>query len=403
MKHITGLKKELILMGNLRSRQLRKLPLAVLAYLQGTFKNEKLTKFGDKYIVNTFMPPFPSPAFEQFIKNTVAAYNHNLFPYSTYVGITNKCGFNCWHCSKAYRKGNDLSMKDWAGIMGKLQELGVSMIGYTGGEPLYRNDLEEIVTAVGPTATTILFTTGDGFTLERAKKLKESGLFYVAISLDHYEKNKHNELRGSERAFDVALTAIKNSLDAGFYTAVQLAARKDFLNKNDMDKYVEFARALGVQEIRIIEPMPTGALINKEQDVFLSEAEREFIKSYHIEINKDKNLPKIASFAYLEDKNLYGCGAGTQHLYIDNAGNLCPCDFTPLSFGNVVTDGFNTVYSRIRNYFDTPQNKCFVLNNMDKIKSGFTSELPIKYEKSMEICKACVKEGLPEFYRKLGW
>jgi len=403
MKHITGAKKDLILIGNLKSRNLRKFSVKNLWYLLRTFKNEKLTKINNRYVLNTFLPPFPSPSFEQFIKNTLAAKSRNIFPYSGYVALTGRCSFSCWHCSRAFRAKEELSKEDWIDVMRKLQALGISIIGYTGGEPLFRNDLEEIINSVTPSATTILFTTGEGLTSARAAELKRSGLFYVAVSLDHYKKDEHNRLRGSEKAFDTAVDAIKTSLAAGFYTAVQLAVRKDFLNKRDMDRYVEFVRSLGIHEIRIIEPMPTGILIEKNADVFLTDSERELIKEYHIKVNQDKNLPKIASFAYLEDDSLYGCGAGTQHLYIDSSGNLCPCDFTPLSFGNVIREGFDEAYSRLRKYFVAPQSKCFVLNNMEIIKSEFKGKLPLDCDGAIEVCGRCAKTDVPEFYRKLGW
>ena len=403
MKHITGLKKDLILVKNMKNKDLRRLPLNASWYLLRTFKNEKLTRIGGKHVINTFMPPFPSIAFDQLIKSTVAVYYGKVIPYSTYVALTNKCGFNCWHCSKAYRQGEELGKEAWIQIMKDLQGIGVSVIGFTGGEPLLRRDLEDILKSIDNRSTTILFTSGDGLTDERAKSLKDAGLSYIAISLDHYDKVKHNELRGSNRAFDVAVQAIENSLKNGFYTAVQLTVRKDFLNRKDMDKYIECVNYLGAQEIRITEPMPTGRLITEKTDIFLDESERELLKNYHIAANKNGNLPKVAAFAYIEDKDFYGCGAGIQHLYIDAFGNLCPCDFTPLSFGNVHEEGFDVVYQRLRQQFNRPRDKCFILDNMDKIRSCFESDLPLGYEESVQVCKVCSKGDLPKFYRKLGW
>jgi len=403
MKHITGLKKDLILVKNMKNKDLRRLPLNSSWYLLRTFKNEKLTKIGGKYVINTFMPPFPSIAFDQLIKSTAAVYYNKVIPYSTYVSLTNKCGFNCWHCSKAYRQGEELRKEAWIQIMKDLQGIGVSVIGFTGGEPLLRRDLEDIIKSIDSRSITILFTSGDGLTDEKAKSLKDAGLFYIAISLDHYDKVKHNKLRGSDRAFDVAVQAIENSLKNGFYTALQLTVRKDFLNRKDMDKYIEFVNYLGAQEIRITEPMPTGRLIKEKADIFLDKSEHELLKNYHIEANKNKNLPKIAAFAYIEDEDFYGCGAGIQHLYIDAFGNLCPCDFTPLSFGNVHEQGFAVVYQRLRQQFNRPRDKCFVLDNMDKIRSCFESDLPLEYEESVEVCQVCSEGNLPKFYKKLGW
>lgn len=403
MRNITGLKKELILMANIKNRELRKLPLRVSWYLQRTFKNEKLTLLDGKYIVNTFIPPFPSRAFDRLIKNTADVYRRILSPYSAYIALTDRCGFKCWHCSKSYRQGKEVNRDKWVEIINKLQEIGISVIGFTGGEPLYREDLEEIIKSVDDRSTTILFTSGDGLTDERARSLKQAGLYYITVSLDDYDRIRHNQLRGSDKAFEIAVEAVKNSLNNGFYTAVQLTVRKNFLNQKDMDRYIEFVKNLGAQEIRIIEPMPTGRLIKEGKGIFLDNLEREFLKGYHRRINKNKTMPKIASFMYIEDKNLYGCGAGIQHIYIDAFGNLSPCDFTPLSFGNLQEEDFDIPYRKLREEFSRPRDKCFVLDNMGQIRSAFKDNLPLPYEESKKVCKVCSKGVLPEFYRRLGW
>lgn len=403
MKNITGWKKELILMTNIKNKELRKLPLKVSWYLQRTFKNEKLTSLGGKYVINTFIPPFPSRAFDRLIKNTADVYRRILSPYSAYIALTDRCGFKCWHCSKSYRQGEEINKDKWAAIINKLQEIGISVIGFTGGEPLYREDLEEIIKSVDDRSAAILFTSGDGLTDERAKRLKEAGLCYITVSLDDYDRLRHNQLRGSQRAFEVAVEAVKNSLSNGFYTAVQMTVRRDFLNKKDMDRYIEFVRNLGAQEIRIIEPMPTGRLIKEGETVFLREPEREFLREYHRRTNKNKDTPKITSFMYIEDKRLYGCGAGIQHVYIDAFGNLSPCDFTPLSFGNLQEEKFEVVYKRLRQHFSLPRDTCFILDNIEQIRSVFKGKLPLSYEESGKVCEVCSKGALPEFYKKLGW
>lgn len=403
MKHITGFKKEIVLLSNLKSKQLRNMPLSALWYLQRTFDNEKLTKVNGQYVINTFMPPFPSLAFERLIKNSIDVFHHNVSPYSAYISLTNKCGFNCWHCSRVYRNGEEISVQRWIEIINELLEMGVCIIGFTGGEPLYRSDLEVILKSIDNRATSILFTTGEGLDNSRAKKLKEAGLCYIAISLDHYDAQEHNKLRGSERAFSVALDAIKTSIGNNFYTAVQLTARKEAADPDFLYKYLSFANKLGVQEIRVIEPMPTGKLITEGREVFFHEKERNTIKEFHKKVNKDAGMPKIAAFAFLEDAKLYGCGAGVQHIYIDAFGNLCPCDFTPLSFGNIRNESLKVVFTKLHQHFNTPRDKCFILENIDKLRPYFDKELPIGQEESGRICAECPKGNLPTYYKKLGW
>ena len=404
MKQLTGLSKELALFRNAGNPLMRSLPLHVKFYLHGTFKNEKVTDMGGgQYVISTFMPPFPSVAFDRMIQNSIDVYHKKVSPYSTYCAITNQCGYNCWHCSKAHRHGNELSTGEWKNLIREILDIGVCVIGFTGGEPLYRNDLEEMIASIGNRAASILFTTGDGFSEERAQRLKESGLTYVAVSLDHYEGSEHNRLRGSAESFQKALDAINKSRKVGFYTALQLTMRKNVANRDFLDSYLQFASTLGVQEIRVIEPMPTGKLIDGAADVFLDEKERQAIREFHIQSNHKKPFPKVAAFAYLEDKNLYGCGAGVQHLYIDAYGNLNPCDFTPLSFGSVLNGGFKQAFSRLQKHFSIPRDKCFILENMGKLKSSYEGNLPLGYEESDRLCVQCSKGKLPKYYRKLGW
>ncbi len=90
-------------------------------------------------------------------------------------------------------------------------------------------------------------------------------------------------------------------------------------------------------------------------------------------------------------------------MYIDAFGNVCPCDFTPLSFGNIQEEEFEVVCRRLRDAFAIPRDKCFLLENIDKIKPFFNSKLPLDYKISKEICNECPKSSLPKFYKALGW
>jgi len=268
---------------------------------------------------------------------------------------------------------------------------------------LYRQDLEDIIAAVDRRSCVAVFTTGERLSVERAKRLKGLGVMYISISFDHYDKERHNALRGSSEAFDVALSGVRTALAAGFYTAVQLSANKAIVNQRDLDRYREFVSSLGVHEIRITEPMPTGKLVGAGEDILLSDAQRGLLRKFHVEVNRKRKGPKVAAFAYIEDESLYGCGAGVQHMYIDAAGNLCPCDFTPLSFGNVAVEGVDIPYQRLRKSFELPGGKCFVLANKDIIAGYAHSGLPLKTEDSLAVCAHCRRGNVPLFYKNLGW
>jgi len=126
-----------------------------------------------------------------------------------------------------------------------------------------------------------------------------------------------------------------------------------------------------VQEIRIGEPMPTGRLINEKTDIFFSEKERDILKRFHKEANKDSALPKVAALAHIEDRKLYGCCGGTYHIYIDAFGNVCPCDFTPLSFGNIQKETVKNVFRKLKKRFTVPSSTCFMSDNIDMLRPIF--------------------------------
>ena len=78
---------------------------------------------------------------------------------------------------------NEIDTKGGVRIVDELYEMGAKWFGLSGGEPLLREDLIEIVKSVDDRSTAFMFTSGYGLTEEKAKELKKAGLFGVMISL----------------------------------------------------------------------------------------------------------------------------------------------------------------------------------------------------------------------------
>lgn len=354
-------------------------------------KNERIIKHEGKYIVNAFLPPINSKAFETIGVNVPgegkAFYtNHvkgvRLAPISTYVAVTGKCMYHCWHCSasKMMEQGeSDLATKQMIHIVKELQSLGVGIIGFTGGEPLIRQDLEEIIEAVDERSTTLLFSNGYGLTLERAKSLKKSGLFGIAISFDSTNAKAHDEKRGYEGAHRLALEAIKNAKEAGLYTMGQVVCTKEMLHTKEIHKIAKFLKEEGIHELRIVEPIPCG-MLEGEKDSILTEEEKEQLINLHILFNKDKAYPKTSVFPYVESDEQYGCGAGVQHSYVDKEGNFRPCDFIYENYGNILEEPITSIWEKMQKVCGGPKCGCYA-------KDG---------------CKKCKQGKIPNYYRLLG-
>lgn len=401
--YLGEIEKEMALWRISRSDEFRDMPLSVLWKMRGLLKHEKFSEVDGRIVINSFLPPFPGMAFARLGKGIRALARGEVIPLSAYVAVTSACRYNCWHCSKAFRSGQDMSAATIQKLIKDLQDLGVCIIGFTGGEPLMREDLEDIVRGVDERASTILFTSGDGLTDERCRALKTSGLFGVAVSLDHYEAGIHDERRGKNGAFEAAVRAIRIARKNNLYTMIQLVATREMADQTVFRKYLGLAERLGVHEIRLLEPMPTGQLVDCDGKCMLDEPEREELRRLHVRTNRSRHLPKVCSFAHIESGQLYGCGAGFQHIYVDAQGNVCPCDFTPVSFGNVSEENLQVIWKRMREAFCRPRRTCFLMENREKLKDAFAGRLPLAYSEVKGRCDFGAGGGLPEYYRLLGW
>lgn len=371
---------------------------------------EKIIKFNDVFVVNSFYPPFPGKAFEQLFGGTSHS-DRDLFknfkngkriaPLSCYIAITSACQYHCWHCSAANRGNTDnMSTGTVKALIKDLQDMGVAIIGFTGGEPLLREDLAEIISSIDDRSVSFVFSTGYGLTRKKALDLKKAGLFGFAVSLDHYNPSIHDRKRGYIGAFDKATEAIKTSIEAGLFTMLQVVATKELLKGKDIWKIIDLGKAFGVHEIRILEPMKSGRLIGADPNIFFTEDERNQLISIHKKANKLRGYPLVTTFAHFENEEQFGCSAGVHHSYIDTSGNLCPCDFIPLSFGNIKEENIKILWKRMnRAMGQQPRCRCFMQENADKIKEASNGILPLNPEISKKICQECRPGQLPKFFQ----
>ena len=124
-------------------------------------------------------------------------------------------------------------------LAGELQDLGAVMVTLTGGEPLLREDLPEILRSFDSRSCLVLGTTGEGLTAERARTFRDSGLFAVGISLDSDQEAEHDRLRGRAGAFRSALQALRVARETGLYPYVVSVATREFLQRS---RFMPFLR-----------------------------------------------------------------------------------------------------------------------------------------------------------------
>ncbi len=368
-------------------------------------KSEHIIEYDSKAVIFFLIPPIPSPGFSRHLRMYTDRFilnNNRNFVGQAFIAVNRKCPFNCWYCSSYDTPDNELVLNEIDEIIKLLMSWGASTIVFTGGEPLLRSDIDQMISKYANELTFVILTSGYGLDNRRAKKLKEAGLFAVSISLDHYEKEMNDKSRGVPGAFEISLEAVKNAKQMGLYTVVQTVVSRELIDGDNLWHFVDFISKLGADELFLLEPLCTGRLFNNPNSNLLSEKEIEKLKLFHSR-GCNANMTKVTVSSHIEDPLKYGCGAGIEHIYIDTTGNLWPCNFLPVSLGNILKEP-EIVKNRLFKYFGKPCSHCLLKEYRSEFLKFYRGKLPIRFELVENIFeqRANTNHGVPGFFRLKG-
>lgn len=366
-------------------------------YLADFLEIEKVRRYNDQVVLNTFIPPFPGPAFDRFVAAFFGTEQKTTIQ-SVDLALTNGCVFNCWHCYNAGWRLDDLPTAALIDLVEKLQDLGAIVINFTGGEPCLRPDLVDICTAVRPDSCGILATTGYGFDEQTARRLRDTGVYSVSISLDSADEAEHDARRGVRGAFTIALQGITTAKQQGFYTYTCAVPSRKLLREDNFRRLVELNEALGVDELQLIEPAPAGKIVAANLDFGQEEFDR--ILAYMKTYNRRETGTVITSFAHMEAPEFFGCGAGFSHIYIDGSGEVSPCNMIPVTYGNATKDDLRETIDRMQADIKHPCRYC-IAYELQSFFNKHTRKMRPVPQKDIPPLPLREDDELPGFFRLL--
>ena len=330
---------------NKTRRVLRQL-LTMQKQVIGGGKTTKLISVNGSNYVRMHIPALGSSEQKQFIRSEL----HRILPHNksthrielAHVAITRKCPLRCEHCFEWENLNHSevLSFNDLDTIVGKLQHLGTTTIGFTGGEPMLRvNDMVRLMEKYTQPLFWVL-TSGFNFTDENANRLQQAGLHGVIVSLDHYLEDQHDRFRGKEGAYVDALNTVTRSLNRDLVTALSVCLTRENCTSSFLESYMNLARDLGVGFVQFLEPKAEGHYLGL--DVTLRDAQITLLEEYYQQYNHHQayaHYPIIIYHGYYQRR--MGClSSGNRSLYIDTQGDLMACPFCRSVSGNALTDEF---------------------------------------------------------------
>ncbi len=308
-------------------------------------------------------------------------------PFQVVWDVTYACNLRCKHCYATAGKPlpDELTTDEAMDTIDKLNKLGVTIISFSGGEPLVRKDIYELISyAYEKGIYVAVATNGTMISEDVAKKMKEAGVGYVQISLDG-TKETHENFRGIKGCYDRTIQGIKNCVKQGFFVNVSMTVTS--YNYQDVEAVISLCEKLGVDWFMHYNFIPTGRGKNiLDRDItpeqreellkmlyrknfegsklsLLSTApqfarvalqykqEKSFIPTHFYNISAGERLKELAEF-------IGGCGAGRFYMSIRANGDIQPCVFFPLKLGNIRDMSYedlekfwksNEVFEKLRN------------------------------------------------------
>ena len=266
-------------------------------------------------------------------------------PHVITVAVTYNCQCDCLHCSasdykeRTRREESALHFNELKSAIEECLTLGTTCVVLTGGEPLLYEHIYELVAAVDKSRSVCtLFTNGEFLREHAVERLKKAGVFGVFVSLDHAEPARHDANRQRPGLAEKACRGLKLCQQAGILTGISTYATKEKIDNGELDAMMDVARDLGVLEVFLFDVIPTGRL-SAQHECMLSAADARRIVDFRAKYTALPDYPRIihqtmfASIAY--PCVAEGCPAAMVQLHLRANGDVCPCDFTPYSFGNI--------------------------------------------------------------------
>lgn len=312
----------------------------VLKMINQRLLEEKPAQVRIKDIVaTTWLPPIPSAPFKRLIINEAKIAIGRPVPQTVSIEVTRQCGAHCDHCLIKEGEG-ELGHDEILRVIDEALDLGASIITFTEGDPLLRDDIFELIRHIDPEKAVVnLFTPGLEMTVEKAVKLKEAGLYNLIIGVYSPDPAEHDKVRGVEGAHAKAVEAIKTALDAGLMVTMSCHVKAGQVEM--IPDLYQFAAELGVQELSIWEGIP------KTPEEQLTQLEREKIVDIYRKVNATPGGPRIFASTYFEGQML-GCMAGRRWLHVGVDGSVRACPYLDKSYGSVLDSTLKDIWNGIR-------------------------------------------------------
>ena len=188
-----------------------------------------------------------------------------------FLELTLQCNANCFHCGSnctASLSEGELSLAEYKRILSQVKEdfdISKLMLCITGGEPLLRKDFFDIMEYAHRLGYRWGMTTnGTLITKDTARRLAESGMATVSVSIDGLH-DTHDALRGMPGGYDRAMEGIQNLIEENAFQAIQVTSVFNHQNIRELDALFSVMKELDIDSWRVINLEPIGRALTRPE------------------------------------------------------------------------------------------------------------------------------------------
>lgn len=316
----------------------------------------------------------------------LAEVDFDRAPFTIAWEITRACAFACRHCraeAQPRRDPRELTTGEAFQLIDQIREFGDPILIVTGGDPMMRRDLFDVLgyaverglrTSLTPTTTRLV-------TPQALRRVRDTGVRRIAISIDGPTAEVHDAFRGFPGSFDTALAIVRDALDAGL--SFQVNATVSRYNLHLLDELSDLVARLGAVQWSLFFLVPTGRATTADM-IAPEEHERVFHWLYDLSRNAPFDVKSTAAPAYrrvvIQRAREGGdgrapialAGAGYRYedglarpakgvndakgfCFISHIGDVCPSGFLPLAAGYVRERSVVEIYRHSKLFRDLRQ------------------------------------------------
>ncbi|MBL7115988.1 MAG: radical SAM protein [Kiritimatiellae bacterium] len=285
--------------------------------------------------------------------------------------LTARCNLTCKHCraeAQDHFVSGELTTDEILSVARDIRDCADPILILTGGEPLVREDIYDIASECSKMFSRVaLATNGTLVNGVVAKKIVESGIQRVSISIDGATAETHDTFRGLPGSFQDALNGMDALRAAGLPVQVNVTIAKH--NVHEIEDILELAMAHGADAFHVFVLVPVGCGVEISDEIRLGPEKMEsvlrwlFDKSldlrgkvhikatcapqyYRImhEVSKERGI-EVGGSAHGMHAVTRGCLAGSAVCFVSRTGDVQPCGYLPVKVGNVRETPFGEIWN----------------------------------------------------------